>query len=347
MTSPRSILIPLAGPYEAAVAVRNWFFEKGILRVASMDVPVISVGNIAAGGTGKTPFVAFAASFLRQLGARVAIVSRGYGRRSKGYLVVSNGRQRCAEPWNGGDEPAELAEAVDGAIVAVGERRVEAMQQVTRAFHPDVIVLDDAFQHRYAARDLDIVLVTAAEIIRGDRLLPAGNRREPLSSLRRADLIVVTRCRNAEEFETARDRLSKFNKPIAGVRTTPTGLSRTATGDMVEQGSVPGRTAVLVSGVANPAAVAQSAADLGFVVAEHLRYRDHHWFIDADVREIGAAFRRRAAHVILTTAKDAVRLRSRHADFVAAHPVYTIRIGIEFLSGREIVERVLRKVSGR
>ncbi len=347
MKSLRSLLIPIAWLYGAAIALRNWFFEIGILRTTAVDVPVISVGNIAAGGTGKTPFVAAVASFLQQEGRRVAIVSRGYGRRTTGYLVVSNGHQRCAEPWNAGDEPAELTEAVDGAVVAVGERRVSAMQQVSRAFRPEVILLDDAFQHRYAARDLDIVLVTADEIMRGDRLLPAGNRREPLSSLRRADLIVVTRCRDLTEFEAARERLTRFGKPVAGVQTRPTVLTRTATGDTVDPASLPDRKAVLVSGVANPDAVAQSAAELGFDVVEHVRFHDHHWFTGADLHGIATVFRRAGARVILTTAKDAVRLRAEHAGFLAEHPVYTIRIGVRFLAGGGTVESMLRNVRGR
>ncbi|MGH2569119.1 MAG: tetraacyldisaccharide 4'-kinase, partial [Bacteroidota bacterium] len=128
--------------YAAVIVLRNWFFDTGILQTTKISVPVISVGNISAGGTGKTPLVEYLARRFRDRGKKVAIVSRGYQRNTRGYVVVSNGRQRCAEAFESGDEPSQLAEKLDGVVVVVDEDRVRAAKTVAAEFGVQVVLLD-------------------------------------------------------------------------------------------------------------------------------------------------------------------------------------------------------------
>lgn len=348
MKSARLLLIPLSWIYGGAVVLRNWLFDIGVLQTREVNVPVVAVGNVASGGVGKTPFVAMTALLLRTAGLKVAVISRGYGRRSRGYQVVSNGMQRCAEAWTAGDEPAELADALDGVVVAVGEKRVPAAQNVIRSFNPDVIVLDDAFQHRAIGRNLNVALVTAADALNGNWLIPAGNRREPLSSLRRADLVVVTRCTDARVYAAAKHRLERFGRPVAGVMTVASTLVRSSTGEAVSPGTMSGQRAVAFSGIGDPAAFEWTMNELGVEIAEHVQFRDHHWFTGGDIETIKEAFRRAAANIVLTTAKDVVRLREKFSDsFLGRYPVYTVRIEQRFIAGHEIYEEMLRSAVRR
>jgi tetraacyldisaccharide 4'-kinase len=157
----RPYLVPLVPFYAAGMVVRNWLFDMGFLRATQVDVPVISVGNLDAGGAGKTPLVEFLARTLAAKGRKVAIVSRGYGRTTSGMVVVSNGFVICAEASASGDEPAQMAAKLSGVRVVVDEVRSRGAQYAVSKLGADVIVLDDGFQHRYLRRNVDIVVIPA------------------------------------------------------------------------------------------------------------------------------------------------------------------------------------------
>jgi tetraacyldisaccharide 4'-kinase len=180
----RKLLFPFSLLYWLVSAVRNWFFDIGFLKSEKVSVPVISVGNISAGGVGKTPFIELLIDNSTTLG-RLSVVSRGYGRKSAGTVVVSDGRGKIASVENSGDEPIQLALKFPKVIVVVDEQRVRGARKAIE-LGAEVILLDDGFQHRYLHRDLDIVLLTSKEILKGDIMLPAGNRREPWKSDRKS-----------------------------------------------------------------------------------------------------------------------------------------------------------------
>ena len=228
---PMPWLLPASWLFGAGVRLRNLLFDTGAFTSHRAGVPVISVGNISAGGTGKTPLVELLARRLRESGARVAVLSRGYGRLTSGYQIVSNGQQLCADAISAGDEPAQMAENLKGVVVAVDERRARGAMRIAREFRPAVIILDDGFQHRALHRDLDIVIMTAGEILGTSELLPAGYRREPWSALSRADHLVVSGWDTQEEYRKAESRLSEIvAKPVAGMQLVPVGISRLLTG---------------------------------------------------------------------------------------------------------------------
>jgi len=188
----RFVLLPLSWLYGLVVRLRNRLFDSRVLKSAAADVPVISVGNLTAGGTGKTPLVEYIAGHFLTQGRKVGIVSRGYGRASRGVVVVSDGSSLRADARAGGDEPVQMARKYPAAAVVVGEKRVEAARCAIE-LGAEVLLLDDAFQHRYLRRDVDILVLDSRKDIREEPLLPSGLRREPLSSLRRADLVVMSR----------------------------------------------------------------------------------------------------------------------------------------------------------
>ncbi|MBI4428446.1 MAG: tetraacyldisaccharide 4'-kinase [Ignavibacteriales bacterium] len=340
--SARRLLLPFSGLYGMGVAARNWFFDAGLLPVRKVGAPVISVGNISAGGVGKTPLVEFLAEKLRR-NNKVAVISRGYGRKSKSYLVVSNGRQRCAEAWKAGDEASQLAEKLDGVVVLVDERRARAAENAVRDFQATVIILDDGFQHRYLHRDVDIVVLTYEEIMNGDFLLPAGNRREPMSALRRTDIIGISRCENKDGFERARAILSrKWDKPLFAFRSRVKAVRLAETRKEMQQ---TWNNVIAFSGIGQPSAFQETLKSSGIHVGTHIVFRDHHWYSDADLESIREVVRDSHANAIMTTEKDVARLNGGSGGgqtFLRENPVYYIEIGPEIIAGEKVLEEKLQ-----
>jgi tetraacyldisaccharide 4'-kinase len=332
----RTLLLPLSGVYWLTAAIRNWLFDKNILAQEKVPVPVICVGNISAGGVGKTPLVEFLARQLQARGKKVAILSRGYGRKGKGYLVASNGQQRCAEIWDAGDEPSELANALDGVVVVVDEHRVRGANNLIKQFRPDVILLDDGFQHRALAREYNIVVMTAREILTGEFLLPAGNRRESMRGLRRAHCVVVSKSKNDAELQQARTKLAaRFKGGIFGAKIALRSLTRASTQQGCDLGTLAGKRTLLFSGIGQPEHFEMTLSPLRLVIVRHIRFSDHHWFSDADIERMQRAFAETRAELIITTRKDAQRLTNDRArKFLDEFPVHVAHGQTQFAEGQ-------------
>lgn len=347
MSALRILIAPFAVLYTLAVYVRNWLFDIGVLSTTKVSVPVISVGNISTGGVGKTPLVEHLARHFREKNKSVAVISRGYKRTTTGYVVVSNGAQRCAEAAESGDEPSQLAEKLDGVVVVVDENRVRAAQNTIEDFKPEIILLDDGFQHRYLHRDLNIAVVAADELFSGSWLLPAGNRREPYSALRRADLIVLSHCSSPEVFRSASERLARWvQKPVVGMKTRPTGLRNAQTRAGVELISAVGKRVVAFSGIGNPSQFEQTLDSLSIEVAFHHRFADHHRYTAADIEMIQRSFKETRADYLVTTEKDVARLRGDlklAESFLIKYPVNYLEIQLEIIAGEEALMKFLTK----
>lgn len=338
---PLPALLPFSWIYGAGVWLRNALFDYGVLRTQSLPVPVISVGNISAGGTGKTPFVEFLALELRRRGRKVGIVSRGFGRDSTGYQVVSNGHQRCAEAVTAGDEPALLANHLEDVPIVVDENRFRGAVTMHRAFGVDVVLLDDGFQHRRLGRNSDIVLLTAEELMQGSKLLPAGYRREPWSSLRRATLAVISKCSDGKVFEAARSRLpGEAPAFIVGIRTVVSGVVRFKTQETVDPSFLNGKTVVAFSGLGDPDAFDRTLSDLKARVEVHHRFPDHHWFTRQDLEVIARTMKETGAELLVSTEKDAVRLDRltiEEGDILKGLPFYLVQIRAEVIAGNDVL----------
>jgi tetraacyldisaccharide 4'-kinase len=346
MRRVRLLLLPFSIIFYLLVVLRNWFFDIGILKIKKAGVPVISVGNISAGGTGKTPFVEMLIEKLEAVKG-LAVVSRGYGRKTTGTVVVSDGRGNIASADDSGDEPVQLAQKFSKLIIVDDEVRVRGARKAVD-LGAELIVLDDGFQHRYIHRDMNIVLLTAEEILKGDLMLPAGNRREPFSSLKRADLLVITRCTDKNEYERAYDACVNRNKHIAGIQAVELHMKlkafkKVSSNRVAETGKFANKKIVAFSGIGNPGSFEDVLANAKVRIMKHLVFPDHHWYSDADIRSIIETRRKFDADCIVTTEKDAARLVGRLEKELRSESIYAAEIHMEVISGKKILDAIIKK----
>jgi tetraacyldisaccharide 4'-kinase len=307
-----TLLAPLAALYEIAVSARLGAYRRGLLRVRHAGRPVLSVGNLAAGGTGKTPFVRWLAGEFLSRGLRPSVLTRGYGRASRRAVVVSDGAGAVASVRDSGDEAVVLARALPRVPIVADADRVAAALRVEMLV-PDVGVhlLDDGFSHVGLARDLDIVLLDATAPDAGGALLPEGSLREPLASLARADLVVVTKCEQADPAP-ARALAERWapGAPVYHAATRVLGI-RDDSGEDVRAEDLPGETVVAVAALARPDAFLATLALLGITPASVVTFRDHDPYAPFALGRIERAAEESGATAVVTTEKDAVKLEGR------------------------------------
>jgi len=323
-------LAPLGVAFGAVAALRVGLYARGVLPRARLEGPVISIGNLSVGGTGKTPLVARLAERLRDEGLPVSILSRGYGgRRRSATLLVSDGSRVLADPAQAGDEAVMLAGRLPGVVVAVGRRRDRVGRFVESRFGPRVHLLDDGFQHLRLTRDLDLVCVDPEDLL--DRPLPAGRLRERVAALSRADVVLVTGGGAGPDRPELSERPRfVYRRSVLGFRGPGGGLVAAPT------------RAHLLSGIARPERFAEDVRASGVVVTGHDRHRDHHVFSAAELEAAADRARRAGAQAIVTTAKDRVRIRA----LPPSPPLLVLEIGALIEREQELLER-LRGVAGR
>jgi tetraacyldisaccharide 4'-kinase len=317
-------LAPVSALYGAALEARARLYGSGRLASSRAACPVVSVGNLTFGGTGKTPFVEFLARRFRFEGKRPAILSRGYRRRSSGVVVVSRGDGPVVGPDEGGDEPVAMARKLRGVPVVVAERRAEGARAAIE-LGADLLLLDDGYQHLALARDVNLLLLDSADPFGGGRLPPAGRLREPLSAIARADAVVFTRVNRGDPAPEARETVARWNPaaPVFTARLRPAGLWDES-GSPVALSLLANRRFVAVCGVANPAGFAASLAELELRAEELFAFPDHHRYGRRDLERIRRAADRTGSAWILTTEKDAVKLERK-----TLSPVVTLRLDVE------------------
>ena len=347
----RGVLRVGAGLYGAAVASRNAGYDRACPAPVRLPYPVISVGNLSVGGTGKTPCVEWVASALTAAGRRVGVLSRGYGGRSRAPYAIRHVGGRllvdeapCEHPEELPDEPQLLAAHLPETPIVVGAKRAQTGQLACERFGATALVLDDGFQHRQLARDCDIVLVSARMPLSGWPLLPAGPMREPLSSLRRAHIVIITRADQSLEMVGAlREGLRQWNESVAVATAMhePVGVRDLATGATLPLTKLEGARVLLVSSIGDPDGFEQTAKSVGAAVAGHRIFPDHHRYGAEDWAQLAGPAA--GAQAILTTEKDAVRLH-RVAPADPARPVWVLNIRLKFLSGEEGVHARIRAV---
>ena len=307
-----TLLTPLSYLYAAIVKIRNWIYDYRLLRSKRLPPTVISVGNIVSGGTGKTPVVIWIARALQEAGYRPAILLRGYHREEKTppTHVVSDGREILASVETSGDEAVMMARELPSVPVLIGKDRYETGCHALQRLKCDVLILDDGFQHRKLARDLDIVAVDATQPFGTKKLLPAGTLREPISALRRADLIMLTRVDMAESADEIREDIATLagDTPIVESRHNPTRLYRLGKGEDVDFGVLKGKNLLAVCGIGNPGAFAKTLRRYEPQCIDLLPFPDHHQYSRADVVRIQTEAQQAEADFIITTRKDELKL---------------------------------------
>jgi tetraacyldisaccharide 4'-kinase len=288
-----------------ALARRRRHWET---RARRLPVPVLSIGNLELGGTGKTPLVAAVAAHLRDGGHRVAILSRGYRRQTRGVRIASRGRGAEASAAELGDEPHLLAEELPGVAVVVGEDRYAAGLRALEALtpRPQVFLLDDGFSHLGLARDLELLAFPAARPWGNGRLLPFGSLREPVAAAHCADAVILTGVTGT---------VTGAARPLAAAL-RPFGFAGPAFAAGLEAELRPAPSSprvVLATGIARPQRVAATARSLGLVVLEHLAFADHHRFPPRSVARIERAYASTGAAAVVVTAKDRAKIEGRLA----------------------------------
>lgn len=328
----------LGMPYAWAVKSRGYLYDHGWLSCRRLPRPVISVGNLTVGGTGKTPIVIWLAQWLRSRGIRVAILSRGYGRVSARDLLVSDGREPLVTPADGGDEPVLIAGRCPGAIVAVGRDRYRVGRWVLEQMAVDCFLLDDGFQHRALDRDVDLALIDATDIAGLSCLLPMGRLREPLSAAARATGIVLTRVgtsRHVQEVVRSLEAATRKQLELLPVDFSVQDFVHVRTGAVQPVQWGKGKRALLVSGIGNPCAFHRTAVDLGITVVGACTYPDHYDYTAKDVEKIVSQARTLQADVMLTTEKDAVKLRLL---LDVEEKMWAVRLTVDEQSGTRLAD---------
>lgn len=347
-----SILLRAAGlAYGMVISVRNTLFDRGIFKAWQSPIPVVSVGNITTGGTGKTPLVDWIVKFYHASGLNTAIISRGYGRTTRGVQLVSDGRSLLLGSREAGDETAMLAARNPRSIVIVAEKRQEGVEFLMRRFAdrlPEVIVLDDAFQHRKIARDFEIVVVNAGELLADAAMLPEGRLREPLRGLARADLIILGKITDEKRAEAMLETLCKTGKPVLRSKIRSGNLVPVGGADDSQETVTTDRKvrALAFAGIGAPAGFMHSLGEAGVEVVASKFFRDHEPYTEESVKTIVAESSRQNL-VPVTTEKDWFRIKDnpRLAELLARTGCRYLAIEPEFPDGTEILEKKLLAVT--
>jgi tetraacyldisaccharide 4'-kinase len=318
------IFDPFSRLYGALLEARARLYAKGRLPTRALPAPTISVGNVTLGGTGKTPLVEWLARRFRFDGRRPAILSRGYGRRTSGVVVVSEGDGPLVDPERGGDEPVELARKLPGVVIVVAERRVDGADAAAR-LGADLFLLDDGYQHLAVRRDLNLLLLDARDPFGGGELPPRGRLREPLTALARADAFLFTRVDRAEPPAPARRTLAAVrpDAPVFTARIRADGV-RDEGGSPVPVSALQSRRTLAVCGIAGPAGFASTLAELDLLPEETIAFRDHQRYGPRELERIRRAAEASGASWIVTTEKDAVKLWGR-----LPLPVVAVRLSVD------------------
>jgi len=329
----RMLLFPFSLIYGFIIWIRNKLFDNGVFSSSSFNLPVIGIGNLTAGGTGKSPMVEFLAAKLKS-NYQVAILSRGYKRKTSGYALATAG----VSALEIGDEPMQFFNKFPDIAVAVGEERIVAIPQLLHD-RPDtqVIILDDAFQHRYVKAGLDIVLTDYNNLFTRDWFLPTGDLRDLKSSYKRANAIIVTKCRNGLDAAEKQEIIKEI-APIEHQEIFFTGIHYSLPYHLIsgEKMAIDENTEVLlITGIANPRPLKKFLSDNCSAYYEIL-YSDHHIFTIDDWKDIRKRFDglQSSRKIILTTEKDAVRLH-KFRQSLEGYPFYVLPMQVTFLFGEE------------
>ncbi len=341
LKSFRFLLFPFSLLYGLVIIVRNWLFDKNILKSAMFNFPLICVGNLAVGGTGKTPVTEYIVELLKDK-YKTATISRGYKRKTKGFAIAGN----TSTALEIGDEPMQFHKKYPNITVAVGEERLDAIPQLLHQ-KPDteVIILDDAFQHRSVRAGLNILLTEYSNLYTHDLLMPAGDLRDVVYSSRRADIILVTKCRESLTFEE-KEEVIKELKPLAQQKIYFTTIVYAPPYHLFEKYPAilnHDTDVLLLCGIANPRPLKEFLATHVHTY-DMLHYADHHIFRSDDLNEIKKHFEKiqSPGKIILTTEKDAVRLEKFRSE-LQGFPIYVMPIRHRFLfeEGKDFDEKVL------
>ena len=318
-------LIPLSWIYGIVIFLRNKLYDLGWIKGAIINKPIISIGNITSGGTGKTPMVIYMSQLLQKKGKKPGIISRGYGRKSQGLQVVHDGTKLIAEVNVAGDEPYLMAKMLENVPIVVSENRINGIKKLIDNYLVDIIIMDDGFQHMKVKRDLDIVTVSANEKENNYRLLPWGNLREPIKNIKRANLVIYTKTNNhilpdihPFIFRHLRSKhLTSILKPVL-MKYKNSSYKKITT---------PTEPMFAFCGIADPLSFRSSAEELSLQIKCCQFFKDHQDYNASVIKKLSDEISLNKITSVVTTEKDVVKLPT---SFLSEFDIYIIKINFKF-----------------
>ena len=354
------LLTPLSYIYAVLLKTRGWLYDCGLFKQKQLPCGVISVGNIVAGGTGKTPVVIWIAKYLQSEGFQVGVLLRGYGREDRhSTLVVSDGKQILTSLTESGDEARMIARKLPGVPVVVGSDRYTTGLEVIQLWkHTNgVLILDDGFQRRQLARDLDILTIDSTQPFGTGRLLPAGTLREPKTALKRTDVLLLTRTDltaesiNFEQFEQGKQVFQTCHQPKRLYQLS-TSSDRSEPSERDQEcalGLLEGQRILAVCGIGNPEAFAGTLHQFEPKAVELLAFPDHHHYSLADLNDIITRARDIGVNIVVTTEKDSQKLEAfaaaREFSLPESVQFFVLEIELEIRTNPEALKKRLQQVA--
>ena len=312
--------------YKCLVAIRKVFYETKILSTKSLKCKVISIGNITVGGSGKTPTVEYLSKLLQSKGHKVGIISRGYKRKSKSTIVVTDGKKK-PESWEHvGDEPFLLAHKLENIPIVVGTSRYKAGSMMIEKFQPDVILIDDGFQHLSLHRDLDIVLVNSKDKRSDHKLIPSGKLREPISNLTKADLIIITKSNIHAPSNYLINKIESFNRPTIYNELQIDSLLQNKSNKINKLDKIANKKVYLFSALGDNESFKKIMGYTDAKIVGHSKYPDHYHYTLDDLNDIEQKATKCNAEFLITTEKDLVKINPQNRKI----DIYTVRMKMIF-----------------
>lgn len=331
------LFLPLTAVYFLGSTLKNWLYDDGILTAKKVDVPVISIGNLTVGGTGKTPVVSFIANELTDRGFKVGIVSRGYGRITKGTVWVAKLGKIIVDAIDGGDEPVEMAAVVKDATIVVAETRFEAATELLSKVEVDVILVDDGMQHRKIYRDLNIIVQDVPSASHWRWQLPSGPFRESWRNVTRADVVLWTKWHEPAPIEKFTSWKIKKDQPHFWVQFVPRSFYYVKEKKNLDLHELNGQKAIAFCGIGQPGQFKKDLEKLGIDVVKSYYYPDHHAYSKGDLLHILDWYKNSKSQWIITTAKDYYRLVAAQTahDFMSKLPFVILKGHIKLENGMD------------
>jgi len=341
MNNFRWLLLPFSIIYAVVTELRNWLYDKGLKKSETFPVPVINVGNLSMGGTGKTPQIEYLIRLL-QNDYKIAVISRGYKRQTKGFVLADNN----STPESIGDEPYQIFKKFKNIIVAVSENRATGIRKVLDRFLPEVILLDDAFQHRRVKPGLNILLTPYQKPFYQDCILPTGKLREIKKNAKRADMVIVTKSPEVlrkNDIDNIINKIKTYTNADIFFSNIIYSQNIYGKNDIIKLDNITGYTVLLVTGIANPKPLYSflSKKNINF---ESLKFGDHHNFSKSDIQLIKSRFNtiKSDNKIILTTEKDFVKLQAHFN-----RNLYYIPIETQIIEERKFNNKIIEYVKNK
>jgi tetraacyldisaccharide 4'-kinase len=338
----RIFLYPFTIPFAIVIFFRNLLYDYGIFKIKKLNKPVISIGNISMGGTGKTPIIEMLITYFLKNKKKIAVISRGYKRKSQGPVIVSDGKELLASSDNSGDEPFQIAKKFPNVVVGVDSDRVRIASLMDKKYSIDLFLLDDAFQHRKIYRDIDILTINARMLPYTDHLFPYGTRRDILNSMKRADVSLITK-NFSNNYDEIANELNKYaNTQTFNTRYDVVSINNYKR-EVFSNEMIKGRKVIIFCGIADPNYFKIQVESLGAMILKTFYYRDHYDFTIKDINNIFTYANINDVDIMLTTEKDFSRLFSKIDDLnkKIIEKLYYICINVKIETKEQIFYKLL------